>query len=338
MLQARSEHDVAPDLVAGTSVGSLNGAALALDPTSGANRLSHAWARMTNAQVFPGGLLAQARTLHSPKPHLFPSTGLTAVIEQFLDDGSFDDLVVPFTAVAMDGATGRAHPIRHGPLLPALLASADVGRGEDRRVAPLDERDVWVTIESTSPTNRVALYVRACGLSNREAELPGHLVSGAYTAISHSVCSCPSTRSRTTSRRSSPRPERATAVCSWLEQSAGEASRSRRGRHRNACGSSGPMASATRSGDGASADGAEGRAGTPCCSHRRPTPLRRLRHRRAARRSSRSQDHPRRALHGARSHPPSATLQEEGGGEGVSTFPQGAYVTPRRRWSERGYV
>ena len=128
MLQALSEHDVVPDLVAGTSVGSLNGAALARDPTSGANRLSHVWARMTTAQIFPGGLLAQVRTLQQTKTHLFPSTGLAAVIEQFLGgrDRTFDDLVVPFTAVAMDVATGRAHPIRHGPLLPALLASAAV--------------------------------------------------------------------------------------------------------------------------------------------------------------------------------------------------------------------
>jgi NTE family protein len=128
MLQALSEHDIVPDLVAGTSVGSLNGAALALDPTSGANRLSHVWARMTTAQIFPGSLLAQARTLQHTKTHLFPNTGLAAVIEQFLGgrDRSFEDVIVPFTAVTMDVATGRAHPIRHGPLLPALLASAAV--------------------------------------------------------------------------------------------------------------------------------------------------------------------------------------------------------------------
>jgi NTE family protein len=128
MLQALSEHEIVPDLVAGTSVGSLNGAALALDPTSGANRLSHVWTRMTTAQIFPGGLLAQARTLQHTKTHLFPNTGLAAVIEQFLGrpDRSFEDLVVPFTAVTMDVATGHAHPIRHGPLLPALLASAAV--------------------------------------------------------------------------------------------------------------------------------------------------------------------------------------------------------------------
>jgi NTE family protein len=33
---------------------------------------------------------------------------------------------VPFAAVTMDTATGRAHPIRHGPLLPALPASAAI--------------------------------------------------------------------------------------------------------------------------------------------------------------------------------------------------------------------
>jgi NTE family protein len=128
MLQALSEQDVAPDLVAGTSVGSLNGAAVAVDPASAANRLSHIWARMTTAQIFPGGPLAQARTLQHTKTHLFPNTGLAAVIEQFLGrpDRDFDELAVPFTAVTMDVATGRAYPIRHGPLMPALLASAAV--------------------------------------------------------------------------------------------------------------------------------------------------------------------------------------------------------------------
>jgi NTE family protein len=128
MLQALSEYDIVPDLVAGTSVGSLNGAALALDPASSADRLSHAWARMTTARIFPGGPLAQARTLQRTKTHLFPNSGLAEVIEQFLGgrERSFEDLAVPFAAVTMDVATGGAHPIRHGPLLPALLASAAV--------------------------------------------------------------------------------------------------------------------------------------------------------------------------------------------------------------------
>ena len=127
MLQALSEHEINVDLVAGTSVGALNGAVVALDPRGAANRLSHLWARVTRDEVFPGGVLAQARTLQHSKTHLFPNTGLAAVIERFLGDNQqFEELAVPFAAVTMDTATGRVHSLRHGPLLPALLASAAI--------------------------------------------------------------------------------------------------------------------------------------------------------------------------------------------------------------------
>jgi len=127
MLQALGEHDVAPGVVAGTSVGSLNGAVLALDPKSAANRLSHLWLRITREQVFPGGLLAQVRSLQHAKTHLFPSTGLAAVIADFLGaDTTFADLTLPFVAMAMDVATARPYVMRDGPLVPALLASAAI--------------------------------------------------------------------------------------------------------------------------------------------------------------------------------------------------------------------
>ncbi len=46
---------------------------------------------------------------------------------------------------------------------------------------PTDEQDIAVTIESASPAERMALFVRACGLSPREAALVTHLVTGADT-------------------------------------------------------------------------------------------------------------------------------------------------------------
>jgi predicted acylesterase/phospholipase RssA len=52
MLQALAERRLTPDLAIGASVGSLNGAVVALDPEGAANRLSHAWARMTRQQDF----------------------------------------------------------------------------------------------------------------------------------------------------------------------------------------------------------------------------------------------------------------------------------------------
>jgi NTE family protein len=127
MLQALGEHEVAPDLVVGTSVGSLNGAVVARDPSSAANRLAHAWVRMTKESVFPGGIVAQIRTLQQSKTYVFPNTGLAAVIDDFIGAAaSFDDLTLPFAAVAMDVATARPHLLREGLLRPALLASCAI--------------------------------------------------------------------------------------------------------------------------------------------------------------------------------------------------------------------
>ena len=127
MLQALGERDVPPDIVTGTSVGALNGAVLALEPKSAANRLSHLWPRMTRDRVFPGGLLAQARTLQHTRTHLFSSTGLSTVIADFLGaELTFADLALPFAAVTTDIATARPHVLRDGLLLPALLASSAI--------------------------------------------------------------------------------------------------------------------------------------------------------------------------------------------------------------------
>ena len=46
---------------------------------------------------------------------------------------------------------------------------------------PEDEQDIAVTIEATSPAERTSVFGRAFGLSAREAELLGHLVTGADT-------------------------------------------------------------------------------------------------------------------------------------------------------------
>ena len=63
---------------------------------------------------------------------------------------------------------------------------------------PARERDIAVTIEETSPPERVALFARAFGLSARENELLGHLVAGPTPGNSRAGCSCPSTPCRIT--------------------------------------------------------------------------------------------------------------------------------------------
>ena len=48
------ELGILPDLIVGTSVGAVNGVAVAVDPANGARRLLDIWAGLRRADVFPG--------------------------------------------------------------------------------------------------------------------------------------------------------------------------------------------------------------------------------------------------------------------------------------------
>ncbi|SFO87465.1 NTE family protein [Amycolatopsis arida] len=127
MLRALTEAGVAPDLVVGTSVGSLNGAVLAMPGADAAPRLRDIWARMTRHEAFPGGVLSRVRTLRHSRTHLFPNTGLAAIIDDHLGAGTtFADLALPLGVMATDVDTAEPELIRSGPLRPALLASCAI--------------------------------------------------------------------------------------------------------------------------------------------------------------------------------------------------------------------
>ncbi|MFD8500315.1 patatin-like phospholipase family protein [Amycolatopsis sp. NPDC059657] len=125
MLRALDEAGIKPDLAVGTSVGSLNAAVLATGDS--AERLRKIWSQMTRHEAFPGGVLSQVRTLRHTKTHLFPNTGLAAIIDEHLGEGSsFEDATMPLGVVVTDVETAEPVLIRSGPLKPALLASAAI--------------------------------------------------------------------------------------------------------------------------------------------------------------------------------------------------------------------
>jgi NTE family protein len=184
MLQALGERDLAPDVVAGTSVGSLNGAVVAREPASAADRLSDVWARMTRERVFPGGLLGEARTLEHTRTHLFPSTGLAAVITECLGgELAFEDLALPFAAVSTDIATARPHVLRDGPLLPALLASSAIpGIFPPAEIGPLRLYDGGLV---ANVPMRQAVAMGARSLIVLDCNFPGNIpeVSGSIAEV-----------------------------------------------------------------------------------------------------------------------------------------------------------
>jgi NTE family protein len=126
MLQALEELAIRPDLVVGTSVGSLNGVMLAQQPQDAVARLADVWSALRTKMIFPGGWFARVRTLQVSRAWVVDHSGLSQVLDQHLTMGDFAELAVPFAAIATDVQRGRTVVIDEGLLRPAVLASAAI--------------------------------------------------------------------------------------------------------------------------------------------------------------------------------------------------------------------
>ena len=126
MLQALARTDLSPDLIVGTSVGSLNGAIMAADPARAVTRLEALWPSVSRAEVFPGGVIRGLRTLSTSRGWIFDNEPLTDYLTEALPARTFEDLAVPFVAVATDVVHGELVALDSGELRSALLASSAI--------------------------------------------------------------------------------------------------------------------------------------------------------------------------------------------------------------------
>ena len=127
MLRALLERGVVPDLVVGTSVGAINGAAVASDPTIAmVQRLAETWADIERSDVFAGSLLGRLATLARTKTHLHGNDALRATLTEALPIALIEDLPVRFECVAASIEGAAEHWFTAGPLVDAVLASAAV--------------------------------------------------------------------------------------------------------------------------------------------------------------------------------------------------------------------
>ncbi|MFV0317444.1 MAG: patatin-like phospholipase family protein [Microthrixaceae bacterium] len=126
MLRALVEAGVHADLVLGTSIGAVNGAAWAADPTpEGVDRLEEVWNGVHEAGVFAGNLVSRVRHLARTRTSLHSPDALEALLTDSLP-GSFEDLAVPFRCVAACIETAHGTWFDHGPLVRAVMASSAV--------------------------------------------------------------------------------------------------------------------------------------------------------------------------------------------------------------------
>lgn len=158
MLRALLERDLRPDLVLGTSIGAVNGAFLAADPTlAGLTRLSGVWADLAGGAPALAGrepAAARGRRLTRPRTsasdgetaadvrrerrgrsrrpgrrvpmHLYPPGRFLRMLRHHLPVEEFGELAVPFQCVAASVERSVAHWFSAGPIAPAVLASCAV--------------------------------------------------------------------------------------------------------------------------------------------------------------------------------------------------------------------
>ena len=127
MLQALVDEGVRPDLVVGTSIGALNGAFVAADPSAGGvARLAQLWQDMTEGGLLSGSLIQRAGTLARTRTHLHAYPPLRDLLRAALPVQRIEDLAVPFQCVAASVERAAEHWFRTGPLAEAVLASCAV--------------------------------------------------------------------------------------------------------------------------------------------------------------------------------------------------------------------
>jgi len=128
MIRGLLEHGIRPDLIVGTSIGAINGALVAADPTPAVvDRLVTAWASPEASAVYGDGFFAQSARLVRTRTHLNSPEPLRRLLARDLgDDATFADLAVPLQVVAANIERAAEHIFTEGPLIPAVLASASV--------------------------------------------------------------------------------------------------------------------------------------------------------------------------------------------------------------------
>ena len=127
MLQVLAEHGVVPDLVFGASVGAVNGAAFAGNPTvAGVDHLTEIWRGLDGDDVYPQGWVHGPWQYLRQRPSIHPNSGLRTIIEEGLEFERLEDSLIPFEVVATSLVDGHERWFASGPAVEAVMASAAI--------------------------------------------------------------------------------------------------------------------------------------------------------------------------------------------------------------------
>jgi NTE family protein len=127
MLRALAEAEIAPDVVLGTSVGAINGAFFAADPTvEGVARLAELWRSSAVSDRSAGILMRRLTTLARSGTHLQSLPAARERLAAALPVRRVEELAVAFQCVAASIERAAEHWFTSGELADVVLASCAV--------------------------------------------------------------------------------------------------------------------------------------------------------------------------------------------------------------------
>lgn len=127
MLKALSENAIRPDLLVGSSVGAINAAYFAADPTSrGISQLEAIWISLHRDDVFHFSWVSGIKGLLGKRSHLFDEKTFERFLAERLPYQEFQDAAIPIHIIASDFVSGEEVILSQGKMLSALQASAAI--------------------------------------------------------------------------------------------------------------------------------------------------------------------------------------------------------------------
>jgi NTE family protein len=125
MLRALLERGVAPTMLVGCSVGALNAAGLAADPTmAGVERLEEIWRNLDGEAIVAPGRLSALWLMTRKYRALQANDGLRRLLESSLPFRLFEEARIPLHVVATSMRSGGERWFSRGPVVEPILASA----------------------------------------------------------------------------------------------------------------------------------------------------------------------------------------------------------------------
>jgi NTE family protein len=169
MLESLAKHGIAADMVVGSSVGALNGAFYAGDPTlKGVQRLAAIWRGLQRRDVFPVTWKTLLGFLWR-RDFLIPHDGIRKLIDDHIPYRNLQDARLPVHIVTTDIISGDSVVLSEGSTAEAIVASTAIPGA----FTPIRYKDRYLADGAISSNTPIRVAVRKG--ANRLIILPtGH--------------------------------------------------------------------------------------------------------------------------------------------------------------------